>query len=390
MRGGHREFFVGIVFFGLLAVLGVLTITAAEVRLGENYPETFRFSGVSGLKKGDDVWVNGFPSGTVSEVSIGPDGVVAAKAVLKSDLGKMEFREDAEVSVRPKSALGGAVVAIETGKKAAKTGEAGLKRIRERVWDTVSDPIGLQEALKDVKPQIKSILANLDVIVHDAKEGRGTVGMFLRDDVEREKVRKALDNILKVSDDLARGDGYLGRQLLGEKGVEDLDRALAKIADFSERLDQGEAALGKLLWGAKTAADLEKAMARLSSVADRLDKEDGALGRMFFGNETLESVRKSAENLRSLSEDLARGDGALGRMLWGEKTGKDLEGIVAKLGSIADRLDSGQGTLGKLLSKDDSLYGDLRDAIRSITRSSEEARENAPILTFAGFLFKSF
>ena len=74
----------------------------------------------------------------------------------------------------------------------------------------------------------------------------------------------------------------------------------------------------------------------------------------------------------------------------------DFQGVVAdarnslrNLNGLLEDINHGKGTVGKLMT-DEALYADLKDAVRSIQRSFEEARENAPILTFAGFLFKTF
>ena len=39
---------------------------------------------------------------------------------------------------------------------------------------------------------------------------------------------------------------------------------------------------------------------------------------------------------------------------------------------------------------DDTVYLDLKSALKSLRAGSDDVRENAPVLTFAGFLFSGF
>ena len=67
-----RDFTTGLLFFGLLAVLGVFTIALAGLRLGPTSELTVSFSDVNGLEVGHDVRVDGFRCGKVRGMEIQP------------------------------------------------------------------------------------------------------------------------------------------------------------------------------------------------------------------------------------------------------------------------------------------------------------------------------
>ncbi|MHC4821881.1 MAG: hypothetical protein ACYTDX_09205, partial [Planctomycetota bacterium] len=87
--------------------------------------------------------------------------------------------------------------------------------------------------------------------------------------------------------------------------------------------------------------------------------------------------------------EIRGGKGLLGRLVYDEELGEDVSTAVSDFQTIVADIKDGKGTLGKLVT-DDELHNNLSDMLKSFRRSSEEVRENAPILTFSGFLFNTF
>ncbi len=390
MRNHGREFIVGVVFFALLGALGVLTLTFGADAFAAGEMTTFRFDNVAGLAKGSDVWINGLPSGTVHEISIGNDGIVLATVKMKHGLAELDLTGGVKVEVKEKSSLGGAVISVETLKgEEAKAPDVARspEDVRNRTWTAKAgglasvgetamnqleslsqkNPGFLGKALGiettgDLMRKVDSLVGRLDAIVADVEKGQGTAGLLLRDTEARGRVDRIIANLESVTQEAKSGEGTFGL-LLRDKATAD------KVRNVVETLD---------------------------AIAKDVKEGKGSLAK-FLKNDTIyDDVKLTAENLKKFTDGLQSKEGLLSRLVNDKKLGDEFEGLVSDarlsikdLNVIIADIRAGKGTVGRLLT-DEALYNDIKDTVRSVQRSFEEARENAPILTFAGFLFKTF
>jgi len=391
MRTAGRELVVGLVFFALMGLLGFITLTVGRDALAATEPVSFRFSNAQGLAPGSEVWLNGVPSGTVKEIAVERDGTVRASARLSNPLSALDLSRGVTVEVREKSALGGAVLAVET--LPAHDGKAprSLEEIQARTWSSSAGGFGAigetaveslvrsseespgflgrallgEKGLRDLTESLAGIRETTDRLsrlVADADAGKGTLGLLLRDEETASALKKAIANLESVTDRAARGKGLLPRLLDDAATADRFDRILADIEDLTGGLRGGKGSLGLLL-------------------------KDEAL---------YHDLRAIAADVRKFTDGMGDANGLLPRLLRDETMARDFEtvlsearGTFADLREVVGGVREGRGTLGKLMT-DDALYHDVRDAVRSLQRSFEESRENAPILTFAGFLFRAF
>ena len=391
MRTQGREVVVGLIFFGLMGLLGFITLTVGSEVLAETESAAFRFENARGLAVGSEVWVNGVPSGTVKTLVIQPNGTVEASARLRNPISALDLTRGAVVEVREKSALGGAVISIETLSKHDGKAPRSLNELQARTWATQAGGFGAigssavqklvdsshddpgflgrallgQEGPEDLSKaisEIRKVAENLNRVVADAEAGKGTLGLLLRDEATATSLKNAIANVEKFTDRAANGKGLLPRLLDDPDTADRFDRVLADLQDLTSGLREGKGTLGLLI-------------------------KDEAL---------YHDLRAIAGDVRKFTDGLGDAQGLLPRLLRDEAMAKDFEGMVSEargtfteLREIASGVRDGKGSLGKLVN-DDALYEDVRDAVRSLQRSFEESRENAPILTFAGFLFRAF
>jgi phospholipid/cholesterol/gamma-HCH transport system substrate-binding protein len=383
MRNHGREFVVGVVFFTMLGALAILTIVLGGDVLAAREKTTFRFDNVAGLTEGSEVWINGLPSGTVKNIRIEPDGTVLATAGMKHGLGSLNLANGVKVEVKEKSSLGGAVISIETtkpGQPAPPDAPKSVEQIEQRTWTAKAGGFGAigETAMKeldaltekkpgflgkalglegtgDVMKDIRDVAAELKSFTADLKNPDGT--LHLRDDV-----REAVANLKSLTDQASKGEGTLGL-LMNDKEMRD------KVKEIVDTLET-------------TAKDIREGK--------------GSLGKFLKDDAVYEDIRASVASLKKFTGDLDTSEGLLPRLVRDKKMAEDFEATLADarlslkdLGGVVADIRAGRGTVGKLVT-DEALYNDIKDAVRSIQRSFEEARENAPILTFAGFLFKTF
>lgn len=372
-----RELFVG----GLFAlILGLLLATTLYVndpgvfaKGDERFRMTARFRDVSGLTEGSEVWVYGTPGGRVTGIRPDGKGGVEVDLVLDTDPG---IRMNAEVSVRSRSALGGAVVAIHPGTpdQPAWTGGVFEGRSVADAFQQISEVVGEnREALKqtlenarkiskDLSDRSESIVANFEefsknakTISQDLADGKGTLGKLLKEDALHTKLEEAVTALKKLGDDASGGGGTLDLLLHDKEMAANLKESAEKIRSLTTKLDAGEGTLGKLLNDPRPFDDLAATLA----------------------------------DLRQLTSDARTGKGALSKLIYDEELGKRIDTISDDVGAITAKIRRGEGTLGKLVN-DESVYNDLKAALKSLRAGSDDVRENAPVLTFAGFLFSGF
>ena len=389
MRSNTREFIVGIVFFALMGALAVLTLVLSADVLNASEEVVFRFENVSGLAPGSDVWMNGLPAGTVKSIDIQPDGTLLATARMRHPLKDLSFDSGVAVTVKSKSALGGSVIAGATG-LGKETGVGTLPELLERTWkarkdafETISDEVG------GVGIQFKDALDEVRSLARDAREGKGLLATLINDPQVAADVKAAAASLRKVTEGVERGEGSLGK-LLKDDGIhDDLKAALADIRNFTKEMNEGKGLLHRLAYDEKLGEDLSGAVADLKGITADVRAGKGTMGRLFTDDALFVDLKAAAADISSFTRQMNDGNGLLHRLAYDDKLGSDVEAAVADIRDMFADIRAGKGTLGKLMT-DEELYADVRDAVRALQRSFEESRENAPILTFAGFLFKTF
>jgi phospholipid/cholesterol/gamma-HCH transport system substrate-binding protein len=197
-------------------------------------------------------------------------------------------------------------------------------------------------------------------------------------DGDHVRVTLALDHDLPVKKDATARLDF--RALSGERFVAlTLGSPGAKVAEPGDTLD-GE-----------TPASFADVVDQLSSVSQNVNDLVSTLnqnaGRLLATlADTVEENRTTlgatVEHLASITDKLDRGTGTLGLLLNDPKlyesataTLGDVRQSVQDLGQVARTLSDGQSTLGKLMTKDDGLYGQMRETVDTLSVVAHNAQE---------------
>lgn len=372
-----RELVVGLVFAVLLGVLLGVTLWVENPGFFKKKQEAKMsawFHDVGGLRAGDEVWIYGTKAGRVE--ALVPDqqkGGVEVQLLLDYE---PVMRENADVKITQRSALGGAVVAVHPGtpdkpvvKKAVYQGRSvddPFKAIGEAISE-LKGPLketieAARNVLTDVSGKSDRIIANLDATVENARSisdeirsGKGTIGQLMKDDTLYTDLKEAVASLKKIGDDANGGGGTIDVLLHDTVLASDLKTSVANLRGVSDDLAAGRGTIGKLL--------------KDDSIYMRLDA-------------TLKDVEQFAG-------DAKNGKGLLGKLLYDEELAKRVDTISGDIAEVTGKLRRGEGSLGKLLN-DEELYADIKDAVRKVGGGVDDVRENAPVLAFAGFLFSGF
>ena len=283
---------------------------------------------------------------------------------------------DAEVSIRTRSALGGSVVSIHPGTPDGGPAAEGVidGRSSQGLFDEIND------AVAEMRGPMKKTLDNLEKITDDFAERSDSIAL---------NVDEFVKNARDLTDDLKTGKGTLGKLFQDDKLYTDLEAAIASIKQVADDASSGGGPLDVLLHDKQLASDLKETVANARSVTAKLDQGEGALGKLLNDPTLYDDLAATAADLKEITATARSGQGALGKLLYDQELAGRLDRISKDVAQVTGKLRKGEGTLGKLI-QDEELYTELRGTLKTLTAGAGDARENAPILTFAGFLFGGF
>jgi phospholipid/cholesterol/gamma-HCH transport system substrate-binding protein len=283
---------------GAFVVAGVLLFAAGLFLIGDRrmlFTDTFRFYAefkqVAALDSGAKVRVSGIDAGEVEEIRVpsGPSGRFRVRMRVRSDLRPL-IRTDSIASIQNDGLVGNKFVQIQTGTDAAlQVADGGTVQSREPfdiadLMQSMSDTLGTvnkmlaevqtgveqaltavtgtatdaQALMQDMGAQVRTLLAsanqistNLNLVVTQVREGRGTLGRLMTDDSLYASVQsitadaqKAVATVRQASEEARsaiadlRGDNGPVKGLTGDvqQTLHSARDAMADLAETTEAL----------------------------------------------------------------------------------------------------------------------------------------------------------
>ncbi len=356
----NKEAALGFLFLAGLTGLAVATIALTEITLSSRPRFPVYFPEAKFLKKGDPVHVAGVRSGRVKEVRYDPAQRLDKRVRVLVELDhRVGLHKDYSIEIAESTLLGGRVVAIEPGRFDQPPIDP-LSSETELYGHARPEHLAALNALIEENQQdIRRFIASIANSAELLERGGGTIGRLLHDDAPFREITAAAQELRRAIEDARGGKGTLGRLLSDESLYDDALAITSSTRSIVERVQAGQGTLGGLI-----------------------SRDDALESFTAF----LQEAREAAARVNRIAAKLEAGEGTFGRLLhdtafydaW-TQVGQDVQAIAAKI-------REGKGTIGKLFT-DEELLADLRTALKSVTRQIEDAREAAPIATFAGFLF---
>ena len=282
MQQMSMEVVVGFFVMMILLALGFFTIILSQDNVfSKSYNLTVVFDQVTGLIKGDKVFVKGVDVGRVKSLAVQRDGVHATLL-----LGyPIALREDYHIAVVPSSVLGGKFVEIKEGSPDKPVLPEDARITGSGPADFIAE---LTDAVKSVRDSLEGggVLGNLEQTMDNLKEltrrlrdGEGTLGKLLTEDA-------VYTNILAVSDRLAKGEGTLGKLLSSDDTLyRDLSDTVAALKETAETINRGEGTLGKLIKDDGIYTQVDGLMGEVRAAVDDLRETTPVVSfsSIFFG-----------------------------------------------------------------------------------------------------------
>ena len=366
-KTGRRDFVLGLVFFGAIALLLYYTIVLTGFSFSDKVYMTAYFPNANGLKEGDAVLVAGRPTGTVRGVVFHDDRPEDRRIGVRMEFTEAPtLHEGYFLRIAEFTVLGGRVIQIEPGPFNNPKIGSGAELIGTIEASALAQ---FSELLEENEENINAIISNLRTTSEDLAQGRGVIGALLHDAGMKLDLEQALDNATALIADLRAGKGILGALLndeaLRERTVgivEDAANLVADVGAIAQGARNGEGLLGALL-------------------NDPVLREEAT--------DLVHNLDEIAVRLNVVINDAVAGKGLLGTMIADEQVADDAKAFLDNLAEVSRRLKDGEGSLGRLLAEEQA-YEELLSALQSLNGQLEDAREAQPISTFTQLLFGTF
>ncbi len=394
MENFKQNFLVGIIFFGFLILAGIFTIVIKDLSLLKGYQGTMAvvFSRVSGLEPGHKVLASGMEVGQVRNLELREDGSVKVDISLTKPI---KIFDDAKISVKDASALGGKYVNIEVGTPPKEISESASQE--GKFMKGEAQPGFLDD------PNLRDAFASIKNITRDIEHGKGTIGLLITQREIYDNIESATANIKDITAQIRNNQGTIGKLLYDQEIYNKVNKIASDVQDITATIRSGKGTIGKLIKDdslhenlRKTIAEANKVMTNLGDISDKVKRGEGTIGKLFSDEKVykqlelaLGDARTMLQNINKVAQQINEGQGVIAKLLHDKEMGDDLKGTLASVRVVADRLKNGEGTIGKLLA-DDTLYKEIRRIVKNFSDSIEDTREQVPISTFTGLLFKAF
>src|SRR5262245_20056896 len=178
-----RETILGVIFFGTLIGLGVLTVTLSDVSLfAQRYHYQIYFPEVGGLQVGDQVQVYGTKYGKVTDIAVRPDDDARQRVCvsIKTDrqlalrAGEGEQRTGRyRFLIRDRTLLGGKLIEVDVG-------TSGPPAVDPLYGTSLEEPLrALQLLIEDNRDKVTTAISSFSDMVTNVAHGQGSLGRFL-------------------------------------------------------------------------------------------------------------------------------------------------------------------------------------------------------------------
>jgi len=283
------EVMVGLVVFAILGALIMFTIVLSYDNIfTRSYRMQVYFESVTGLIRGDKVYVQGVDIGRVNALEITDDGV-KVDITMKRDV---KLREDYVIQVKSSSVLGGKYIDVAEGTRTAPLLDPATRIVGKEPVDFIEEAT---EAIAEIRSTLEEggVLGNLEETMKNLKDvtgglerGEGTIGKLLKDDAVYADLKQITTDLKDISGRLSRGEGTLGKLLSSDETVyNDLQSTLTTINESVAKIGRGEGTLGRLINDEALYDELMKTLAEIRAMFDDIRETSPvtSLSSIFFG-----------------------------------------------------------------------------------------------------------
>src|SRR5216683_2479410 len=321
-----------------------------------------RFIDANGLREGSEVRLAGVRVGKVEQITLLPpsdvpnaprvEALMTIDSTIDGRPATERIRSDSTAQQGSPSLLGNEMLINITPGTAVGQPVKDYSILPSSSSNTVND---FATSGTDLAQRLSKLSDEISGMVHDVKEGKGTVGRLFSDEALYNNLNATILETEDVMRQVRSGNGSAGKFLNDPALYNNVSEITLQLKAIVDDLRAGRGTAGKLLTD-------DEFYNRINRTADKLDR--------------------SVEQINSMVADINAGRGTLGKLLKDEQIYNDARIAIAKVNTTAERIDSlvaaaqrGEGTVGKLLT-DDTLYSNVNQLSSEGVKMIYDFRQN--------------
>ena len=327
----------------LILAVSIFYVTGAGF-LGPKYRLKTYLPEVSGLSVGAPVRLDGVEIGNVEKIRLvprepgkPPDRMHNIEVVIRLDKRYQgDVLTDSSSSLVTEGLLGNRYVNVQRGytgvplkegQSIPGTEEKAIKEVVERSADVLANLKALSEEIQD--------------IVGDVHEGKGSIGKLLHDD----QVYNHLNSIL------AKGDQIVGN------------------------VQAGQGTLGKIIMTDELYTKVDKGLDNVNTILADVRAQKGTIGKLLYDPTLYDQAKAALENGNTIMGDIRAGKGTLGKLTTDETLYNKLRDTSSNLSEATSKLNKTDNSVGKIFN-DPQLYDNMTAASAELRTFLTEFRKN--------------
>lgn len=347
---------IAILIFLVLNASGDINPFSQKLRLKA------RFADANGLREGSEVRLAGVRVGKVEKITLLPPSdvpnVPRVEALLTIDSkidgrpANERIRSDSQAQQGSPSLLGNEMLINITPGTAVGQPVQDYAILPSSSSNTVND---FATSGTDLAQRLSKLSDEISLIVHDVKNGKGTVGRLFNDEALYSNLNATILETEDVMKQVRAGNGSAGRFLNDPALYNNVNDVTVQLKAIADDLRAGRGSAGKFLTD-------DQLYVRLNRTADRLDR--------------------SVDSINNLIGEVNAGRGTLGKLIKDEQIYNDARAAIARFNTTAERIDTmvaaaqrGEGTVGKLLT-DDTLFTNVNQLSSESVKLIYDFRQN--------------
>src|SRR5215813_2577782 len=321
-----------------------------------------RFVDANGLRDGSEVRLAGVRVGKVERITLLPpsdvpnaprvEALMTIDSTIDGRPASERIRSDSTAQQGSPSLLGNEMLINITPGTAVGQPVKDYDVLVSSSSNTVND---FATSGTDLAQRLSKLSDEIQGIVRDVKEGKGTVGRLFTDEALYNNLNATIRETEDVMRQVRSGDGSAGKFINDPALYNNANEIAIQLRAIADDLRAGRGSAGKFL----TSDELYN---RINRTADRIDR--------------------STEQINAIIADIKAGHGTLGKLIRDEQVYNDARAAIARFNTTAERIDNmvaaaqrGEGTVGRLLT-DDTLYSNVNQLSSEGVKLIYDFRQN--------------
>jgi len=288
-----NEYRVGLFFMVGIVVLVFVMDFLGDIPFFSNNKTVYTyFDSLGELRQGNPVKMEGLIIGKVSSIKL-EDRQLKVSMDVKIDA---PVKTDSIASIQIASLLGTSYVNITFGSEdtplndgdfpLASIDPTNLNKILTKLGSAIGSldsALGAFSGFGDNEDGLNNIVNNLDTVLEDLAEGKGTLGKLIKDDTLYNETTVAMKNIKNISAKLSDSKGTFGKLMNDDTLYVEATEAATNLNEVLRKVNDGQGTLGKLVNDDTLYYDTKNAVLKVEKGIDTLEDLAplGTLGAIF-------------------------------------------------------------------------------------------------------------